>query len=138
MQLQPHVIAWLYAIRFLPMKKHFMVHHTLHQTVTQLDYCKCNKSIAIHKNVNRWENVIILILWRDKEKVDLRLGNNAKNELLYFQDDFLMQHPSTTRNIAHWSMDLYFWCYELELVILKLWTPKLVTFELQCSLGWAE
>ena len=68
LQLQPHVIACLYAIRFLPMKKHFMVHHTLHQTVTQLDYCKCNKSIAIHKNVNRWENVII-ILQSDMKKV---------------------------------------------------------------------
>ena len=32
-------------------------------------------------------------------------------------------------------MGLYFWCYELELVILKLWTIKLITFELRGSLG---
>ena len=32
-------------------------------------------------------------------------------------------------------MGLYFWFYELELVILKLWTLKLVTFELRGSLG---
>ena len=34
------------------------------------------------------------------------------------------------------SMGLYFWCYKLELVILKLLTLKLVTFELWGSLGF--
>ena len=82
-----------------------MVHHTLHKTVTQLDYIANAIKVLQYIKMSTDEKMSSSSSSGEilKEKVDPKVIKETMRKLncFYFQDDFSMQHPSTTSNIAH-------------------------------------
>ena len=91
---------------------------------TLADRCAVS-SYYIHHEINPPDSSF------EKKKALLLLFLGMCHLLLQFSKI----HIYWGRSSVEFAMGLYFWCYELEIVILKLWTLKLVTFELRGSLG---